>query len=111
MAENQRKHHRVEVKWPCRAFKKGIGIAKGEITNASLGGAFLATSLQVSQADFILLEIEINNGAQSRKILCEGKVVRASQTDSNAYGYGLLFSRIKDEDLSYLLQLLANSSG
>jgi hypothetical protein len=107
MISTRRQYNRIDTHWRARVLKKGQGIVSGVIENASIGGVFVRTSLRLSLHDFILLEFETSDEKPLRRVICECEVLRCVEADGSGFGYGLRFHRMKDEDITYLLDLIA----
>jgi hypothetical protein len=107
VAANRRQHHRIEVRWRARLLKKGHSVAGGVVTNASLGGVFVETALESDIGDIVLVEMHLEGG-NPRRVLCQAEIMRKiSVSSSHLHGYGLRFTRIDDDDMTHLLECVA----
>lgn len=107
MSIQRRKDNRVEVDWVTRVGKRGIGVARGTIRNASISGIYVETTLALTAGDHVLLEIQIESTDDARPILCEALIARKNEiAEQRSYGYGMQFTRIDDEALQRVLTLI-----
>lgn len=103
----RRRDNRVNVDWVARVGKRGIGVAKGRVQNASISGIYVETTLALSTGDHVLLELQVDIADDSRPILCEALIARRNEdTQGRSYGYGMQFTRIDDEALQQILELI-----
>jgi PilZ domain len=107
MSRDRRKDNRVDVDWTARVGKRGLGVAKGKIQNASISGIYLETTLTLETGDHVLVEIHIAAAEGSRPILCEAFIAHKDElAHQRSHGYGMQFTRIDDEALQQILGLI-----
>lgn len=106
MSNERRQYNRVDVQWPARIGKKGLGVANARLSDISLGGVFLETGLAIEEGDHVLLELQATISQQPQRILAEGKIMR-KKTLTVGFGYGIQFTRISDSAVQQLLALIA----
>jgi Tfp pilus assembly protein PilZ len=107
MSEQRRRDNRVDVDWVARVGKRGIGVAKGQVQNASISGIYVETTLVLSTGDHVLLELQVDIDENSRPILCEALIARRTENSQRRnFGYGMQFTRIDDEALQKILSLI-----
>lgn len=106
MSSERRQYNRVDVQWPARIGKKGLGVSNARLRDISLGGVFLETSLAIEEGDHVLLELQATIAQQAQRILAEGKIMRKT-TLAAGFGYGIQFTRISDSAVQQLLALIA----
>jgi Tfp pilus assembly protein PilZ len=107
MSQQGRRDNRVNVDWIARVGKRGIGVAKGRVQNASISGIYVETTLALSTGDHVLLELQVDIEEGSRPILCEALIARRNEdTQRRSFGYGMQFTRIDDDALQQILQLI-----
>lgn len=108
MITERRQHNRIDVSWKARLLKKGVGVAGSTVENVSIGGVLVRTTLKLELRDHVLLEFETSDKSSPRRIVCECELVRSiPEADPARFNYGLRFHRIKDDDIGYLLMLIA----
>jgi Tfp pilus assembly protein PilZ len=81
-----------------------LGVAAALVKDASLGGAYLETTLGIDAGDQVLLELQV---AEGTKILAEGRIVRVAGPRARVFGYGIQFIRLEDEAMENLLAILS----
>jgi hypothetical protein len=106
MSIENRKDNRVAVDWLVRVGRRGLGVARGKVRNASLSGIFLETTLSLPKSEHVLLEIQAEEGSP---ILCEALIVRKMENGQHGiYGYGLQITKIDDDALQRLLEIISS---
>ena len=108
MSIERRRHNRINVGWPARVGKKGLGVSVAQVEDISLGGVFLESTLSIDEGDHVLLEMHATILNEPQRILAEGKIMRKISRESK-FGYGVQFTRIGDAALQQLLRLIATS--
>lgn len=107
-SRERRNANRVTVNWAGRVGRKGLGVAGARVRDIAIGGAFIETELRVPPAAHLLLEISAIHDGNARKLLIEGEVMRTvEQTGEMSRGYGIRFLRLRDDDLFFLLAVVA----
>jgi len=97
----------VDTDWRVRVGRRGLGVVDGKISNASLGGVFIETSLNVNKGDQVLMEIDAKAGGEANRFLSEGQIVRKKILgDSGQFGYGVQFVKVSDAAIQHLLNLI-----
>ena len=94
--------------WTARVAKRGVGMAPGQVQNASISGIYVETTLVLATGDHVLLEIQTDTAEGSRPILCEALIARKDTgPQPRHHRYGMQFTRIDDEALQKMLVLVA----
>lgn len=107
MSRERRLQTRVDTDWRVRVGRRGLGVANGRISNASLGGVFIETALNVNEGDQVLMEIDTKALGEENRFLSEGQIVRKQILgDSGQFGYGVQFVKISDAAIQHLLNLI-----
>lgn len=110
MSRERRQHHRVNVEWSARLGRRGLGVAHARVRDASLSGVYVETTLDVEEGDHVLLEIQAGPTPATEPMLTEGLIMRKqSIANGAARGYGIQFTRINENSLQHLLELLAQN--
>lgn len=105
----QRSENRVKVSWPARAGRKEQGVFSAQILNASIRGMYFESTHNFPEKSRIFLEIKASHGDQEQNLLVEGEVVRVTPTSTSALlGHGVQIRRIRDDDLFFLLAVIAD---
>jgi hypothetical protein len=100
--------NRVAVNWKARVGRKGLGVVGARVRNIAIGGAFIETSQRFVQTESVLLEIAALHGGKARKLLVMGEVVRVVEpTHECGWSYGIRFLQLHDDDLFFLLAVVA----
>lgn len=108
MSIERRRHNRIDVQWPARMGKKGIGVGKAEVKDVSLGGVFIESALSIEAGDHVLLEMYAPIDNEQQRILAEGKIMHRKAM-ATGFGYGIQFVRIGDAALQQLLKVIAQN--
>jgi hypothetical protein len=107
-SHERRRANRVVVNWVARVGRKGLGVAGARVRDIAIGGAFIETPQRIAQAAHVLLEIAAVHDGKARKLLVEGEVVRVVEpAGESGWGYGIRFLRLRDDDLFFLLAVVA----
>lgn len=107
MSRERRRQNRVDTDWHVRMGRRGLGVADGKISNASLSGVFIETSLDVNEGDHVLMEIDTKTSDEAHRFLSEGQIKRKKILgENNLFGYGIQFLRISDSAIQHLLTLI-----
>jgi hypothetical protein len=105
---DRRRHNRVEVKWLARVGRKDLGVSRALVRNISIGGVYLECSQAFALESQLLIELHAEHNGETRKILSEGMVVHVETLAGERHGYGIKMLRIRDDDLFYLLAVVAD---
>lgn len=104
----RRRANRVRVNWTARMGRKGMGVVHARVRNISIGGVFVEASQQLPTRQPMLIELGAEHAGTTRKLLIEGEILRAiPPTADSAWGYGIRFLQLRDDDLFYLLAVVA----
>jgi hypothetical protein len=107
-SHERRSANRVTVNWAARVGRKGFGVAGARVRDIAIGGALIETELRIPPAAHLLLEISAIHNGSARKLLIEGEVMRAvDEAGEMSRGYGIRFLRLRDDDLFFLLAVVA----
>jgi len=111
-SEERRRANRVAVNWPARIGRKGMGVSNAQVLDVAIGGVYLECRQELPEKARVLLEIGAEHGGETRKLLAEGEVMRVvAPASGTVWGYGVRFVRLRDEDLFYLLSVVAELWG
>src|SRR5690606_14099114 len=89
MTDERRQHNRVAVDWHARIGRKGLGVMKARVKDASIGGVYLYTTLDVELGDSVLLELPMGDEPENKTALIHAKIARRDLKGEKLFGYGL----------------------
>lgn len=105
---NGRRDNRNAVEWKAKVGGHGKGVEPALVRNVSLSGMYLETQAVLEVQNRILLESHVEHAGKVRRLLVECEVMRCTSTDKpGVHGYGVRFTKLGRENLSFLLPLVA----
>lgn len=108
MESERRQHTRVAVTWMTRVLDKERGLCMARLADISLGGCYFLAAQALPADSVVMMEIHAPDGTGERKLLAEARVLRV-QPRGDEYGHGTMFTRIRDQDLWWLVTHIAHS--
>lgn len=105
---NGRRDNRSAVEWPAKVGGHGASVEPALVRNVSLSGMYLETKAVLEVQNRILLESHVEHSGKIRRLLVECEVMRRTATEkAEVHGYGVRFTKLGRENLSFLLPLVA----
>lgn len=99
---DRRRYARTSVNWSAEVKSAGHPIVPGRVKDVSAKGTYIEVAIEIPIGQKVLVKIQAKLGDQLRPMLIEGAVIRRTVlSQMRGYGYGLLLTKIRNEDKSF----------
>lgn len=103
-----RRHNRNVTEWKAKVGGKGFGIMPAIVRNVSLGGMYFETGAKFEVQNRIMLESHVEHAGKVRRLLIECEIMHCASTEKpEIHGYGVRYTKLGRDNLSFLLPLVA----
>lgn len=103
---DRRRYARTAVNWSAEIKSPDHPIVTGRIRDVSAKGTYVEVAIEIPIGQKILVKMQAKLGERLVPMLVEGAVMRRTVlSQMRGYGYGLLLTRIRDEDKRFFASL------
>ncbi|UCG11518.1 MAG: PilZ domain-containing protein [Deltaproteobacteria bacterium] len=108
IGKERRRHPRAEVEWPV-TVRSSEGIMFGEVTNVSLGGAFIRCEKPLRVNQMLEMALYVDSLGQSIKATAEvvWSNIYGPDDDITPRGMGVRFTKISPRDRRLILTIVS----
>jgi hypothetical protein len=104
--QDRRRYARTAVNWSAEVKSAGHPIVPGRIKDISARGTYVEVAIEIPLGQKILVKMQAKFGDKLRPMLIEGAVMRRTVlSQMRGYGYGVVLTRIRNEDKSFFASL------
>lgn len=103
---DRRRYARTAVNCGAEVKSAGHPIVSGRIKDISAKGTYVEVAIEIPVGQKVLVKIQAKLGDRLRPMLIEGAVMRRTVlSQMRGYGYGLLLTKIREEDKFFFASL------